>query len=65
MNSLRGEAAEATEDIGLDLFETEAAAKPIINVLVEYYKYDNQTELLAGTDRTPSSASSPDRRKIR
>ncbi|CAK0797600.1 unnamed protein product [Prorocentrum cordatum] len=51
MNSLQGEAAEATEDIDLDQLETEGAFKPLFQVLDEYYKYDNQTELPARTDQ--------------
>ncbi|CAK0876399.1 unnamed protein product [Prorocentrum cordatum] len=48
-NSLQGEAAEATEDIDLDLLETEGAFRPLFQVLDEYYKYDDQTELPAST----------------
>ncbi|CAK0816650.1 unnamed protein product [Prorocentrum cordatum] len=51
MNSLQGEAAEATEDIDLDQLESEDAFKPLFQVLDEYYKYDNQTELPARTDQ--------------
>ena len=50
-NALQGEAAEATEDIDLDLLETEDAFRPLFQVLDEYYKYDNQTELPARTDQ--------------
>ncbi|CAK0858250.1 unnamed protein product [Prorocentrum cordatum] len=51
MNSLQGEAAEATEDIDLDQLESEGAFKPLFQVLDEHYKYDNQTELPARTDQ--------------
>eukprot|EP00959_Pyramimonas_sp_CCMP1952_P388164 8134211-Pyramimonas_sp.AAC.1 len=51
MNSLQGEAAEATEEIDLDLLETDEAFRPLFKVLDEYYKYDNQTELPARTDQ--------------
>ncbi|CAK0890714.1 unnamed protein product, partial [Prorocentrum cordatum] len=43
------EAAEATEEIDLDLLETDDAFRPLFKVLDEYYKYDNQTELPAWT----------------
>ncbi|CAK0898302.1 unnamed protein product, partial [Prorocentrum cordatum] len=51
MNSLQGEAAEATEEIDLDLLETDEAFRPLFKVLDEYHKYDNQTELSARTDQ--------------
>ncbi|CAK0791252.1 unnamed protein product [Prorocentrum cordatum] len=50
-NSLQGEAAEATEEIDLDLLETDEAFRPLFKVLDEYYKYDNWTELPARTDQ--------------